>query len=109
MQEGKILTRRLISMEEGTSFPRLSQWVTSLTRPCAFEQRECIRKAREGTKTVKSQHSRLLWTNSTKHRPKDWRLQTKQRAMIFRLKEDSGRREGNIEWPEMSLTTNHNS
>ena len=40
---------------------------------------------------------------------KDWRLQTKQRAMIFRLKEDSGRREGHIEWPEMSLTTNHNS
>jgi len=29
--------------------------------------------------------------------------------MILRLQEDSGRREGDIECPEMSLTTNHNS
>ena len=29
--------------------------------------------------------------------------------MIFRLQEDGGRREGDIEYPEMSLTTNHNS
>ena len=39
----------------------------------------------------------------------DWLLQTKQQVMIFRLQEDSGRREGYIEYPEMSLTTNHNS
>ena len=39
----------------------------------------------------------------------DWLLQSKQRVMIFRLQEDSGRKEGDIECPEMSLTTNHNS
>ena len=38
----------------------------------------------------------------------DWLLQTKQRVMIFRLQEGSGRREGD-KCPEMSLTTNHNS
>ena len=41
---------------------------------------------------------------------KDWLLlQSKQRVMIFRLQEDSGRRKGYIEYPEMSLTPNHNS
>ena len=41
---------------------------------------------------------------------KDWLLlQSKQRVMIFRLQEDSERREGYIEYPEMSLTPNHNS
>ena len=39
----------------------------------------------------------------------DWLLQSKQRVMIFRLQEDGGRREGDIECPAMSLTTNHNS
>ena len=36
----------------------------------------------------------------------DWPLQIKQREMIFRLQEDSVRREGEIECPKMSLTNN---
>ena len=48
---------------------------------------------------------KIKWTNR-QNITTDWLLQIKQREMIFRLPEDSGRREGDTECPEMSLTNN---
>ena len=55
-----------MSMEEGTFFSRIKQWVTSLTRPLHILIEGRQGKTGEDTNGVNFQHSRLLTKTSIK-------------------------------------------